>query len=113
MISGPEDAVLAVAEELREHGRRVHQLAVSHAFHSSLMEPMLLEFNTVAGGMSLAAPTIPVVSNVTGELAGPGLRHRAVLGRATSARRSASPTARGSSRRRASPASSSWVRPAA
>ena len=71
VISGPEDAVLAIAEQARATGCRVHQLAVSHAFHSSLMEPMLLEFGTVAGGLSLAAPTIPVISNLTGELAGP------------------------------------------
>ncbi|MET0451568.1 MAG: type I polyketide synthase [Mycobacterium sp.] len=70
VISGPEDAVLAIAEDARAQGRRVHQLAVSHAFHSSLMEPMLNEFNTVASGMSLGEPTIPVISNVTGELAG-------------------------------------------
>ncbi|MCW2517705.1 MAG: polyketide synthase, partial [Mycobacterium sp.] len=70
VISGPQDAVLAIAEEARASGCRVHQLAVSHAFHSSLMEPMLLEFSTVAGGMSLAEPMIPVVSNLTGELAG-------------------------------------------
>lgn len=71
VISGPHDAVTAVADVLREQGRRTHQLSVSHAFHSSLMEPMLLEFNTLAGGMSVSAPTIPVISNVTGEVAGP------------------------------------------
>ncbi|BBY50254.1 polyketide synthase [Mycolicibacterium arabiense] len=71
VISGPQDAVLAVAETLREQGRRTHRLAVSHAFHSSLMEPMLLEFNTLASGMSVTAPSIPVISNLTGEVAGP------------------------------------------
>ncbi|MET4427275.1 type I polyketide synthase [Mycolicibacterium sp. 624] len=71
VISGPQDAVLAIAETLREQGRRTHQLAVSHAFHSSLMEPMLLEFNTLASGMSVAAPGIPVISNLTGDVAGP------------------------------------------
>ena len=71
VISGPEAPVLALAETLRAQGRRVHRLAVSHAFHSSLMEPMLLEFNTVASGMTVSAPTIPVVSNLTGEVAGP------------------------------------------
>ena len=34
VISGAEDAVIAVADRLRADGRRVHQLAVSHAFHS-------------------------------------------------------------------------------
>ncbi|GLP73002.1 polyketide synthase [Mycobacterium antarcticum] len=71
VISGPKDAVLAIAEDARAMGCRVHQLSVSHAFHSSLMEPMLLEFSTVAGGMTLSEPSIPVISNLTGELAGP------------------------------------------
>ena len=69
VISGARDAVLAIAEQARAQGNRVHQLAVSHAFHSELMEPMLDEFNTVASGMSLTPATIPVVSNVTGTLA--------------------------------------------
>ena len=68
---GPQDAVLALAETLRGQGRRTHQLAVSHAFHSALMEPMLLEFTPLASGMTVAAPSIPVVSNVTGDVAGP------------------------------------------
>ena len=67
VISGPQDAVLAIAEEAKALGHRTHRLAVSHAFHSSLMEPMLNEFNTVASGMSLGEMTIPVISNVTGE----------------------------------------------
>ncbi|MFJ4520651.1 type I polyketide synthase, partial [Streptomyces sp. NPDC088810] len=44
VLSGDESAVVAVAEELREQGRRVKRLTVSHAFHSALMEPMLAEF---------------------------------------------------------------------
>jgi mycoketide-CoA synthase len=70
VISGARDAVIAVADRLRADGRRVHQLAVSHAFHSPLMEPMIDEFATVAGGLAIGQPTIPIVSNVTGELAG-------------------------------------------
>ena len=70
VVSGPEADVTAVAEAFKERGARVHRLAVSHAFHSSLMEPMLLEFHTLASGMSVAAPSIPVVSNVSGEIAG-------------------------------------------
>ncbi len=70
VISGAEDAVVAVAEQLRADGRRVHRLAVSHAFHSPLMDPMIDEFATVAAGLAVARPTIPIVSNVTGQLAG-------------------------------------------
>ncbi|UXA04857.1 type I polyketide synthase [Mycobacterium sp. SMC-2] len=70
VISGAEDKVAALADRLRADGRRVHQLAVSHAFHSPLMEPMLDEFGTVAAGLAIGKPTIPVVSNLTGQLAG-------------------------------------------
>ena len=69
VLSGPEDAVTALAESLRSDGRRVHRLAVSHAFHSALMEPMLPEFATVAQGIPVAAPNIDIVSNLTGTLA--------------------------------------------
>jgi polyketide synthase 12 len=70
VISGAEDAVIAIADQLRAEGRRVHQLTVSHAFHSPLMDPMIDEFGTVAAGLAIGEPTIPIVSNVTGQLAG-------------------------------------------
>ena len=70
VISGAEDVVMAMADQLRAEGRRVHQLAVSHAFHSPLMDPMIDEFGTVAAGLAIGTPTIPIVSNVTGQLAG-------------------------------------------
>lgn len=68
VISGAHDAVSAIADRLRGQGRRVHRLAVSHAFHSALMEPMMAEFTAVAAELSVGLPTIPVISNVTGQL---------------------------------------------
>ncbi|WP_333777599.1 type I polyketide synthase [Streptomyces sp. IBSBF 3136] len=77
VLSGAEEAVMAVAERLRAAGRRTRRLAVSHAFHSALMEPMLDEFAQVAAALRYAAPRIAVVSSVTGgpvtaELTDPG-----------------------------------------
>ncbi|MEU0054766.1 beta-ketoacyl synthase N-terminal-like domain-containing protein, partial [Streptomyces sp. NPDC006309] len=72
VLSGDEEAVTAVAEKIREQGRRVKRLTVSHAFHSALMEPMLAEFGEVLSGLTWNEPAIPVVSNVTGKLAEPG-----------------------------------------
>lgn len=68
VISGAHDAVSAIADRLRGQGRRVHRLAVSHAFHSALMEPMIAEFTAVAAELYVGLPTIPVISNVTGQL---------------------------------------------
>lgn len=68
VISGAHDAVSAIADRLRGQGRRVHRLAVSHAFHSALVEPMIAEFTAVAAELSVGLPTIPVISNVTGQL---------------------------------------------
>ena len=72
VISGEEAAVGAVAGRLAGLGRRVHRLAVSHAFHSALMEPMVQPFAQVLAEVSVIEPRIDLVSNVTGELAGPG-----------------------------------------
>lgn len=67
-ISGAEAAVNEIAEKFAAQGRRTHQLAVSHAFHSPLMEPMLEEFAQVAARIEAGQPQVGLVSNVTGEL---------------------------------------------
>ncbi|MFZ0719008.1 SDR family NAD(P)-dependent oxidoreductase, partial [Mycobacterium sp.] len=70
VVSGDEHAVTAIADQLHAQGRRVHRLAVSHAFHSPLMEPMIGEFKAAVRELAVHPVTIPVISNVTGELAG-------------------------------------------
>ncbi|MEV0504392.1 type I polyketide synthase, partial [Streptomyces spectabilis] len=72
VLSGDEDAVLAAAGLLRERGHKTKRLTVSHAFHSSRMEPMLADFTAELAGVTWRQPAIPVISNVTGRLAEPG-----------------------------------------
>jgi acyl transferase domain-containing protein len=69
VLAGAEDDVLAVADRFADRGRRTNRLAVSHAFHSPMVEPMLDDFARVVGGLDLQPPQLPVVSNLTGESA--------------------------------------------
>ncbi|WRZ63518.1 SDR family NAD(P)-dependent oxidoreductase [Streptomyces sp. NBC_01257] len=69
VVSGVESAVADVVGKFAGEGRRTSALRVSHAFHSPLMEPMLAEFGAVVSGLSFGAPSIPVVSGVSGDLA--------------------------------------------
>ncbi|UFN96893.1 type I polyketide synthase [Micromonospora aurantiaca] len=69
VVSGAADEVAVVVATARERGWRVKELAVSHAFHSRLMEPMLEEFASVVAGLDWRVPRVPIVSNVTGAVA--------------------------------------------
>ncbi len=55
------------SEKLKEAGAKsVIPLDVSGAFHSSLMRPAADKFKNVLAGIAIAAPKIPVISNVDG-----------------------------------------------
>ncbi|GAA3219253.1 SDR family NAD(P)-dependent oxidoreductase [Actinocorallia longicatena] len=72
VVSGSEREVERVAERAVEAGFRTERLAVSHAFHSSLTEPMLDAFEQAASEATVGTTRIPVLSNVTGRLADGG-----------------------------------------
>ncbi|MFB9964897.1 SDR family NAD(P)-dependent oxidoreductase [Sinosporangium siamense] len=73
VVSGDEHAVERVRAHFEERGVKTTRLRVSHAFHSPLMEPMLEKFRRVVAGLTFSAPALPLVSNVTGAVAEPGL----------------------------------------
>ena len=66
VVSGEREAVAWLGTVLRHRGRRVRELAVSHAFHSPLLEPMLARFAEVARGLTYSPPVVAIVSGRTG-----------------------------------------------
>ncbi|MET9606657.1 type I polyketide synthase, partial [Streptomyces sp. NPDC006512] len=66
VVAGDEDAVSTVVDSFTD--RKTKRLTVSHAFHSPHMDGMLDGFRRVVEGLSFSAPTLPVVSNLTGAL---------------------------------------------
>ncbi|MFI8945943.1 type I polyketide synthase [Streptomyces sp. NPDC053750] len=74
VVSGDAEAVGAVVRVLEERGRSTRRLRVSHAFHSFRMDPIMEEFALVADGLTYHEPVLPIVSDVTGRLAGDEIR---------------------------------------
>jgi acyl transferase domain-containing protein/aryl carrier-like protein len=70
VLSGDREAVLRLASQWTALGRKTKRLKVSHAFHSHHMDSVLAEFGEVVRALTFHPPRIPVVSNVTGRLAG-------------------------------------------
>ncbi|QSJ15493.1 type I polyketide synthase [Nostoc sp. UHCC 0702] len=68
VISGTKTAVNELCGKLHNQGIKTTALAVSHAFHSPLMQPMLAEFAHIAQQISYHPPQINIISNITGEL---------------------------------------------
>ncbi|MFE9032174.1 acyltransferase domain-containing protein, partial [Streptomyces iakyrus] len=69
VISGAGQRVDELVARWEAGGGRARRLTVSHAFHSPLMEPMLDDFACVTRELDYRPPQIPLVSNVTGEVA--------------------------------------------
>jgi acyl transferase domain-containing protein/acyl carrier protein len=74
VISGESESVQALCEAFRSQGVQTRRLEVSHAFHSRLMEPVLDEFEREVSRIPLDQPRLPIVSNVSGAIAGEELR---------------------------------------
>lgn len=67
VVSGTVHAVDALIAGLKAEKIKATKLSVSHAFHCALMDPMLDEFTQVASKLTYSEPTVPLISNLTGE----------------------------------------------
>ncbi|MFS8124083.1 beta-ketoacyl synthase N-terminal-like domain-containing protein [Rhizobium sp. BR 250] len=66
VVAGDTAALHRLAERLEKDGAGCRLLKTSHAFHSAAMEPILEEFSSLFASINLAAPTIDVMSNLSG-----------------------------------------------
>jgi acyl transferase domain-containing protein/acyl carrier protein len=69
VVSGGAAAVQRLCAEAEAAGIKTRALQVSHAFHSPLMDPILDAFEREAGKVSVRAPAMQLVSNLTGRAA--------------------------------------------
>lgn len=67
VVAGPFEAIEHLEGELNQREIANRRLHTSHAFHSSMMDPILNPFLAEARKVRFAAPQISYVSSVTGE----------------------------------------------
>ncbi|RNG16204.1 acyltransferase domain-containing protein, partial [Streptomyces botrytidirepellens] len=67
VISGPTERVAEISAAWAAKHRKTKTLTVSHAFHSPLMDPILEPFTQAITNLTYHQPTLPLLSNLTGE----------------------------------------------
>ena len=66
VVAGPTPAIKRLFETLNTQNITCTILQTSHAFHSSMLDPILEEYRQIVAQHKLSAPSIPFISNVTG-----------------------------------------------
>ncbi|MEM6454622.1 MAG: acyltransferase domain-containing protein [Acidobacteriota bacterium] len=67
VVSGPHEAIDAFRQAMRAERVMCRPLHTSHAFHSAMMDPILPAFTEAVAACGPQPPTIPYVSNLTGD----------------------------------------------
>jgi phthiocerol/phenolphthiocerol synthesis type-I polyketide synthase E len=67
VVAGPIKAVAALGNDLQAKGISSTPLHTSHAFHSSMMDRAVGPFVEVMRSLTLKAPQLPYISNVSGD----------------------------------------------
>jgi acyl transferase domain-containing protein len=66
VVAGPFDALEEFEKQLGADGVMCRRLVTSHAFHSSMMDPIVQPFTKLVAKVRPGRPQIPYVSGVTG-----------------------------------------------
>jgi malonyl CoA-acyl carrier protein transacylase/thioesterase domain-containing protein/aryl carrier-like protein len=67
VVSGKTEDIEAFEQTLLQEGIKCRVLKTSHAFHSTMMEPVVEPFRKIIEKKSLSKPIVPFVSTSTGE----------------------------------------------
>ncbi|WP_055477898.1 SDR family NAD(P)-dependent oxidoreductase [Sphaerimonospora mesophila] len=67
VIAGPDRSIAALRERLAAEGVAARPLRTTHAFHSTMMEPICAAFTELVGSVARNRPELPYLSNVTGD----------------------------------------------
>ena len=70
VLSGPDFVMERLEKEFESERIPARRLHTSHAFHSSMMDPILEQFEDAVSRVKLSAPALPFVSTLTGKWAG-------------------------------------------
>ncbi|MDK1314044.1 type I polyketide synthase [Pseudoalteromonas ardens] len=65
VLSGDDAAISTLVQMCAQKHIKAQRLHTSHAFHSAMMTPCLREFEQIMSSVTLRAPTIPFISNLT------------------------------------------------
>ena len=67
VVAGSTECITALASRLEEEGIVSKLLLTSHAFHSSMMDPIVEPFKRIVEGIELHVPQKPIISTLTGQ----------------------------------------------
>ncbi|TWT93638.1 type I polyketide synthase [Neorhodopirellula pilleata] len=68
VVAGPVDSIEWLKQKLEANEVVCRMLQTSHAFHSSMMEPVVEPLAEMLKGMNLSVPAVPIISSVTGQM---------------------------------------------
>ncbi|WP_188307787.1 type I polyketide synthase, partial [Streptomyces sp. CBMA123] len=72
VLAGPPEEIAAAETALAAEGVRTERLTTDRAFHSRLLDPVLEPFREQLARLRLRPLTVPLVSNLGGEVLAPG-----------------------------------------
>jgi acyl transferase domain-containing protein/thioesterase domain-containing protein/acyl carrier protein len=67
VVSGPDAALIKLADHLQKMEVETQRVPINIAAHSAMLDPVLEQFRAYLVSIPLAAPTLPIISNRTGK----------------------------------------------